>query len=337
MSLIMMTEFERIQSKILNLNDYNFNEIAFEVYQYQYHHNPVYKRFVDYLGRNNPIKDLTDIPFLPVEFFKNFQILSDEIRPLDYFESSGTTGQVTSKHYFQDTGLYEASYISGFQKFYGSPKDWVILGLLPSYLERQHSSLVNMVKGLMEISAHGLNGFYLYDYDKLHQVLKDASLVGKNILLFGVSFALLEFGSLFPDQYKNLTIIETGGMKGRGRELTRKELHQTLSGQLYPKAIHSEYGMSELFSQAYSTNEGVFECADTMKVLRRNPYDPFDVDTMPGRGNINVIDLANLHSCSFIATMDLGKFYGNGRFEVLGRADNSDVRGCNLMYIGSGK
>ncbi|MCO5248759.1 MAG: acyl transferase [Chitinophagales bacterium] len=327
-----MSEFEQIKTKILNLNDWNFEEIALEVFHYQSKHNLVYKRFIQLLDKKQTIKSIESIPFLPIEFFKSYQVISDEIKVLNYFESSGTTGQVTSKHYFQDTLLYQSSYLAGFEKFYGSPKDWIILGLLPSYLERQHSSLVNMVQGLIEISAHKANGFYLYNYDKLHEILKENTLSGKNIMLFGVTFALLEFAHLFPDEYKNLTIIETGGMKGRGKELTRDELHKILHENLQSAAIHSEYGMSELFSQAYSLRDGIFECSDTMRVLKRNPYDPLEVSRSVGRGNINVIDLANLHSCSFIATMDIGKFYEDGRFEVLGRADYSDIRGCNLMY-----
>lgn len=327
-----MQAYAELYSRIFNYKSNNFADLALDVFQYQYSYNPVYKKFVDLLGKSNQVHSLSDIPFMPVEFFKNNIILSKEFSPLDYFESSGTTDSITSKHYFDTLEYYEKSYLLGFEKHYGSPKDWVILGLLPSYLEREHASLVNMVQGLMKHSSHEQNGFYLYNYKELHHKLDEMKQSSQQVLLFGVTFALLEFAHLYPGEYPNLTILETGGMKGRGKELTREELHRILDSSLHPKAIHSEYGMTEMFSQAYSTHEGVFYPSPTLKVLKRNPYDPLDISESAGRGNINVIDLSNLHSCSFIATMDVGQFYGDGTFKVLGRSDFSDVRGCNLMF-----
>ncbi len=327
-----MQDFLKTGTRIFDIPSSEFDQLALEIFEYQYYYNPIYKQFVNYLNKKNSVKDIYTIPFLPVEFFKYHIIISEELRPVDYFESSGTTGTLQSRHYFQDLDIYEKSYLTGFQKNYGQPSEWVILGLLPSYLERKHASLVNMVKGLMQHSAQPENGFYLYNYENLSQILNNLLISGKKVMLFGVTFALLEFAEKFPGNFPHLTVVETGGMKGRGKELTREELHSYLRQRLQPKEIHSEYGMSEMFSQAYSTDNGVFYCSPTLKALKRNPYDPFDVQATKGRGNINVIDLSNIHSCSFLATMDIGEFYDDGSFKVLGRSDYSDVRGCNLMF-----
>lgn len=327
-----MQDFIKISPKIFNVTASEFDLLALEIFEYQYYHNPIYKQFVNFLNKKNSVIDIYSIPFLPVELFKHHTILSDELQPVSYFESSGTTGTIQSRHYFQDRDIYQKSYLAGFEQTYGSPADWVILGLLPSYLERQHASLVHMVKGLMQYSAKPENGFYLYNYEQLHSILSRLAGTEKKVMLFGVTFALLEFVQNYTGDFPNLTIIETGGMKGRGKELTRDELHSILKQKLHPHAIHSEYGMSEMFSQAYSTDKGVFYCSPTLKVLKRNPYDPFDIGASTGRGNINVIDLSNLHSCSFLATMDIGDFHEDGSFKVLGRSDFSDVRGCNLMF-----
>lgn len=327
-----MQGYSTLYPKIFDIENNDFEQIALDVFEYQYLHNPIYEQFVNYLNKKESVKDIYTIPFMPVEFFKHHSILANEFQANGYFESSGTTGSVHSKHYFQDLQFYEKSYLLGFEKHYGHPSDWVILGLLPSYLDRKNASLVNMVQGLMQKSAHPENDFFLYDYDQLYQVLTRLSNSNQNVMLFGVTFALLEFVQQYSSQFPNLTIIETGGMKGRGKELIREELHEFLHQRLQPKAIHSEYGMTEMFSQAYSTDQGIFHCSPTMKVLRRNPYDPFDIHSTTGRGNINVIDLSNLHSCSFLATMDIGEFYEDGTFKVLGRTDYSDIRGCNLMF-----
>lgn len=327
-----MLDYKKISSKIFNFPPSEFNNLALEIFDYQYHHNAIYRKYVDYLGRKEFVKDIFTIPYLPVELFKSHKIISDEFQALDYFESSGTTGMTPSRHYFEHLDLYNQSYLSGFTKQYGHPSEWVILGLLPSYLEREHASLVNMVDGLMKQSSHPDNGFYLYDYDQLKFTLDKTLFNNNKVILFGVTFALLDFAQKYSGDYRHLTIIETGGMKGRGKELTREELHLKLFSQLNPHQIHSEYGMSEMFSQAYSTDNGIFHCSSTMKALKRNPYDPLEISNTAGKGNINIIDLANLHSCSFLGTMDLGEFYEDGSFKVLGRTDYSDTRGCNLMF-----
>jgi hypothetical protein len=309
-------------------------DLIWQVYQFQYHYNPVYKRFVDLLGRYPREGDIFGIPFLPVELFKAHQVTCSNMEVQGYFESSGTTGSINSRHYITDFEVYKQSYLLGFESVYGAVAEWTILGLLPSYLEREHASLVYMVKGLMEQSSTRKEAFYLYDYHKLYDDLFKLKEQGKKVLLFGVTFALLDFASKFKGHFPHLTIIETGGMKGRGKELTRKELHLILKEAFGPAAIHSEYGMTEMLSQAYSTDRGVFYPSPTMKVLKRDAYDPLLVSDTAGRGMINVIDLSNLQSCSFIATQDIGLFHEDGSFEVLGRADHSDVRGCNLMVEG---
>jgi hypothetical protein len=258
-------------------------------------------------------------------------VLAAEKLPELFFESSGTTGQINSRHYIVDPTIYEESFLKGFERVYGSTRDWVIIGLLPSYLERQNASLVYMVDALIKMSSQEESGFYLYDFQALGNVLQKCKLNGKKVLLFGVTFALLQWADAFPGHYPNVTIIETGGMKGRGKELTRAALHQILKEKLQAAEIHSEYGMTELLSQAYSTDEGIFHCPPWMKALKRDLYDPLNVTLNAGRGCINIIDLANLNSCSFIATQDIGRFYADGSFEVLGRVDHSDIRGCNLL------
>jgi hypothetical protein len=326
-----MSEISQLKEKIFQINNDNLHSIVWEVFEFQYQHNEVYRKFTDFLGLQPRKVDLGSYPFLPVELFKNHEVVSVSELPVLYFESSGTTGQVNSRHFIADAGIYETSFTKGFERVYGSPKDWVMIGLLPSYLERKNASLVYMVELLMRQSGRPENGFYLYDFAALQQTLLDCKAKNIPVMLFGVTFALLEFAAQFPGIYDQVTIIETGGMKGRGKELTRNELHRILSQQLQPKAIHSEYGMTELLSQAYSTDAGIFDCPPWMKVLKRDIYDPLLVNAQEGRGCINVIDLANVLSCSFIATQDIGKFYDDGRFEVLGRVDNSDIRGCNLL------
>lgn len=326
-----MSEISQLKEKIFQINNDNLHSIVWEVFEFQYQHNKIYRKFTDYLGLQPRKEDLGSYPFLPVELFKNHRVVSVNETPSLHFESSGTTGQVNSRHYIADAEIYETSFTKGFERVYGSPKNWVILGLLPSYLERKNASLVYMVESLIRQSGRPENGFFLYDFAALRQTLLDCKAKNIPVMLFGVTFALLEFAAQFPGQYEQVTIIETGGMKGRGKELTRNELHDILSVQLQPKEIHSEYGMTELLSQAYSTDAGIFHCPPWMKVMKRDIYDPLLVNETQGRGCINVIDLANLLSCSFIATQDIGKFNSDGSFEVLGRVDNSDIRGCNLL------
>lgn len=326
-----MQQFEVLREKIFDFEQEQFEKLAWQVYQFQYQNNTVYREFVDTLNRKPVEGHLESIPFLPVELFKQHKVLCDPFQSSSFFESSGTTGSINSRHYITDVSLYERAFTDGFKQFYGEPSDWVILALLPSYAERPNASLVYMVNHWMNLSGQPENGHFLYNYDVLTERLNQSLASGKKVLLIGVTFALLEWAKQYPGEYFGLTIIETGGMKGRGKELVREELHTYLNDRLHPDAIHSEYGMTELFSQAYCQTNGIFRCIPTMKVLRRDPYDPLTVSALPGRGLLNIIDLANLGTCSFIAVQDVGKLNSDGSFEVLGRSDNSDTRGCNLM------
>lgn len=310
----------------------NFEALALDVFRHQFFHNKVYRGFCEAL-RKNPlnVKALGQIPFLPVSFFQQHRVAAFEGSHEHVFISSGTTGSTPSKHYVYDTGMYESSFLRGFRRFYGEPADYCILALLPGYLERSGSSLVYMVDALAGHSKNPHSGFYLYDLKALADKLVQLHTKGQRILLIGVTFALLDLAEKYPVKIPNAIIMETGGMKGRRRELVRHELHQILGEAFAVNTIHSEYGMTELFSQAYSKGQGLFECPPWMKALIRDPNDPLSLLPEGRTGGINVIDLANLHTCSFISTQDLGKIHPDGRFEVLGRFDHSDVRGCNLM------
>jgi hypothetical protein len=313
-------------------NEQEFNELALEIFRYQYHNNKVYREFIGYL--DIPVRDIVryvDIPCLPIEFFKHHKVVSGEKETELHFKSSGTTGIQPSTHYLQDAGLYHKSFLNGFRYFYGKPDDYVILGLLPSYLERQHSSLVYMVSHLIESSQNLLSGFFPDDYHRLDNILEKACRCGKKIMLLGVSYALLDFCESFPQRLHGHIVMETGGMKGRRNEMTREELHRILTEGFGVENIHSEYGMTELLSQGYSKGNGIFKAPPWMKVMARDCEDPFQNITQGRTGGINIIDLANVYSCSFLATQDLGKVNDDGGFEVLGRFDASDVRGCNLM------
>lgn len=315
-------------------NAAQFEEVALAIFKYQYHHNGVYRKFCDYLGKSDrTVAQLIDIPFLPIEFFKSHQVVCGNKKPQAIFESSGTTQSQTSKHIVPDLLLYEQSFLKAFSLFYGPVGDYCILALLPSYLERQGSSLVYMVNDLVKRSHHPDSGFYLDNLEELHNKLSGLEQKGTQTLLIGVSFALLDLAEKFPMPLKNTTIMETGGMKGRRKELIREELHLILKKAFGVTAVHSEYGMTELLSQGYSLGNGIFQSPPWMKILIRDSEDPLSFQTEGKTGGINVIDLANLHSCSFIATQDLGKTFPDGSFEVLGRFDNSDIRGCNLMVL----
>jgi hypothetical protein len=255
-----------------------------------------------------------------------------DFMPKAVFESSGTTQTINSRHYVKDISLYHKSFMKGFEQFYGNINEWCIIGLLPSYVERSNSSLVVMVDELIKKSGHQQSGFYLYEYEKLHEVLMRLEQLQQKTLLIGVTFALLDFAEKFPMKLVHTIVMETGGMKGRRKEMTREELHLFLEKQLGLQTIHSEYGMTELLSQAYSKGNGLFEPVHWMKVLIRNEDDPFDVQ-QHGAGIINVIDLANIYSCAFIATDDVGKVFENRTFEISGRIDNSDIRGCSLLVM----
>ena len=278
------------------------------------------------------VKTLPAIPMLPVSFFKTHRVITTDFTPETVFESSGTTQTNTSRHLVKDMGLYRQSFTNCFERFYGNVKDWCILGLLPSYLERQHSSLVMMVDELIKLSGHPNGDFYLADHKKLSQTLQRLESKQQKTLLIGVTFGLLDFAASFPQRLEYTIVMETGGMKGRRKELTRTEVHQLLRDGLGVSKVHSEYGMTELLSQAYSTGDGRFICPPWMKVLVRDAEDPLQVKES-GRGLLQVIDLANLYSCSFIATEDVGIVYEDGSFEVWGRLDNSDIRGCSLLVV----
>lgn len=311
-----------------------FKAAALHTFRFQYANNQVYRTFCQHLNTiPEKVRELADIPFVPIEFFKNNRLLSTA-DPVDIvFTSSGTTGSATSKHFVTDIKLYEQSYLSAFRQFYGEPTDFCILALLPSYLEREGSSLIYMVNDLITRSKNPKSGFFLHETRKLKEQLESLEASGTRTLLIGVSFALLDFCEKYQLHLKNTMIMETGGMKGRRKELIREELHDLLKKGFGVDTIHSEYGMTELLSQAYSKGKGIFSCPPWMKVLVRDTEDPFTYRCNGKTGGINIIDLANQNSCAFIATQDLGKKYDDGCFEILGRFDSSDIRGCNLMVL----
>jgi phenylacetate-coenzyme A ligase PaaK-like adenylate-forming protein len=321
--------------KIFNIqSELEFKEISLEIFKHQFKNNKVYRSFCDLLFVHpSDVKELKDIPFLPIQFFKSKKILSslDEIQ--ETFTSSGTTGSITSKHFVTDVSLYQQSYLKGFHHFYGDIKEYIVLALLPNYLERNGSSLVYMVDDLIKKSNQPESGFYLNNLDELAKKLIDLDKKGQKVLLIGVSFALLDLIEKKQFNLKNTVIMETGGMKGRRKELIRSELHSLLKHGFGVSEIHSEYGMTELLSQGYSNGNGVFDCPPWMKILTRDTEDALTIQQPNKTGGINVIDLANYNSCSFIATQDLGKVHKNGTFEIIGRFDNSDIRGCNLMVL----
>ncbi len=312
----------------------DFKETALNVFRFQYKRNRVYRKFCELLGRTpKNVQELEKVPFLPINFFKSHNVVSSSRKPEIIFTSSGTTGNQKSKHYITDVSIYETSFQRGFNLFYGDVSDKIILALLPSYLERKDSSLIYMVDQLIAKSHHPESGFYLNNLAELQEKLKRLDKAGKNILLIGVSFALLDLVENYQFELKNTIIMETGGMKGRRKEMIRDELHQILTQGFGVKVIHSEYGMTELLSQAYSAGNGIFECPPWMKILIRDPEDALSYQPLGKTGGINVIDLANLNSCSFIATQDLGRKHNLRHTSILGRFDNSDIRGCNLLVL----
>lgn len=325
---------QTLLKKIRTVKPDRFEEVCMELFRYQATENQLYKEFLRLLAIN--IADVScpeEIPFLPVELFKNYRIKTGDWEVQEVFTSSGTMGSSTSMHLLRDPDWYRDLSIHGFEQRYGSIKDWCILALLPAYLERKGSSLVYMVQQFMEASGHPKNGFYLNNSGELNQVLQDLKGGAQKVLLLGVSFALLDFAEQYPQDLRGITIMETGGMKGRREEITRKELHNILTKAFQLKLIHSEYGMTELLSQAWSTGRGHFFPSPTMRVLLREITDPFGLVPQGSTGLISVIDLANIDTISFIATDDLGKINKDGSFEILGRLDHSDVRGCNLMVV----
>ena len=315
-------------------NQKQFEKIALKTFRYQYENNLVYQEFCDLLHTNvQKVKTLQQIPFLPIQFFKSHTVVSNNEAPQAIFTSSGTTGMTTSQHLVTDVSLYEESYRRGFSQFYGNIENYVVLALLPSYLEREGSSLIYMIEDLIQLSNQPESGFYLNNHDELIEKLIELDSLGQNVILIGVTYALLDLIEKRKFQLQNTIIMETGGMKGKRKEMIREELHQQLCAGFGVASIHSEYGMTELLSQAYSLGEGIFECPSWMQILIRDTEDALSYITNGKTGGINVIDLANRNSCAFIATQDLGKKYANGTFEVLGRFDNSDIRGCNLMVV----
>jgi len=312
----------------------HFETMALDVFLHQYTHNRVYQTFCNHLGAHpQNVQTLQQVPFLPIEFFKSHEIVTGEHRAEKIFTSSGTTGSVVSRHLVADLGLYVKSFQTAFTQFYGPVQQYVVLALLPSYLERDGSSLIHMAQHLIENSGHTESGFYLHDLHALHSLLLDLESANVKTLLLGVTFALLDFAEQYPMPLKNTLIMETGGMKGRRKEMIREEVHKILCHAFSVPEIHSEYGMTELLSQAYSKGKGIFRGPPWMKILTRDTEDPLSFQISGKTGGINVIDLANIHSCSFIATQDLGKVYEDGSFEILGRFDHSDIRGCNLMAL----
>jgi hypothetical protein len=319
--------------KVFGVKEDNFEALALEIFRFQAENNPVYRDFLQALKTEAAhISDITRIPFLPVRFFKSHEIKTTVFEPQAVFESSGTTGSINSKHYVRDLSLYEESFVKGFEKFYGPVKNYCIIGLLPSYLERKNSSLLYMVDKLVQLSEHPQSGFYLNEFEQLSVVLQELEKRKQPTLLIGVTFALLDFAEKHSFPLQHTIVMETGGMKGRRKEMIRTEVHDILKNSFHLSSVHSEYGMTELLSQAYSKGDGIFNCPPWIKILMRDEEDPFAVNRS-GTGTINIIDLANIYSCSFIATDDVGKLNANGSFEVLGRVDGSDLRGCSLMVL----
>lgn len=312
----------------------DFKQACIEVFRYQTTNNVLYKEYLAYRKcAVETVQNVEDIPFLPIELFKKHTVITGHGTPQIVFSSSGTTGAITSQHSVLDLSLYEASFMKTFAQFYGDVTQYAILALLPAYLERGGSSLVYMAQKLIECSKNSSSGFYLYNHTELQQTITQLELSGQPYILLGVSFALLDFAEQFPQTLRHGIVMETGGMKGRRREMIRAELHEYLQRQLGVASIHSEYGMTELLSQAYSKGEGYYFCPPWMKVLIRDAYDPYSYQSVGQAGCINVVDLANYHSCSFLETSDMGRINPDGSFEVTGRIDTSDVRGCNLMVL----
>lgn len=367
---------QTLEQAIFEVNESNFEETALKVFNFQANTNPIYQKFIQLLDiDSNAVQSIQDIPFLPIDFFKSQLILcrdeckseptpkikeninsndtnskndneiTKSLQPKEskiekvqaMFSSSGTTGQIQSKHYVKKRSLYEKSFQLSFAQFYGDIKDYCLLALLPAYLERTGSSLIYMVDNLIKQSNHPQSGFYLNEFDQLYQTLQKLEQQQQPTILIGVTFALLDFAETYKSPLKNTIVMETGGMKGRRKEIIREEVHAILQNSFGSKPIHSEYGMTELLSQAYSKGDGLYQTPSWMKVLIRETNDPFAYRSVGQSGAINIIDLANLYSCSFIATADLGRFIAksdkttNTQFEVLGRMDNSDIRGCSLL------
>jgi hypothetical protein len=334
----MMQQDNLFPTRWQDFNKSDFEDLALETFRFQYAGNRVYRSFCDLL-RVDPeeVTSLARIPFLPISFFKSHRVVSGTFPDACVFESSGTTQSGNSRHHVKSLDLYRDSFMSCFRLFFGDPADWCILSLLPSYLERGNSSLVMMADALMEASGHPQSGFYLDQFDRLHGTLQQLESGGQKTILLGVTFALLDFSEQHPMDLHHTIVMETGGMKGRKREMTREEVHAQLKLQFGLASVHAEYGMTELLSQAYSFGDGLYRTPPWMRVLLREEDDPLSIvaagNGAEASGIINIIDLANRDSCAFIATDDLGRLHKDGSFEVIGRIDNSDIRGCSLMVL----
>jgi hypothetical protein len=322
-----------LRERILTVyNTTGFNELALEVFRFQYENCVVYREFADALSRNpGNVNRVADIPFIPVEFYQTREVICSGMEPVIEFQSSGTTGSMHGRHLLADPDLYDLSLIKGFSQVYGNPAAFTFAALTPGPEEKPHSSLIYMIAKLMHQNRKHRHGFFLNDTESLKSRLSGYEPAPGKTMLIGLTYALLDFAEMYPGDYPGLIIVETGGMKGRRKEITRTELHCRLKEAFSSAVIHSEYGMTELLSQAWSKQDGIFSTPPWMKVMIREVNDPFCC-SQPGRtGGISIIDLANLYSCSFIATQDLGRVKEDGRFEVLGRFDSSDLRGCSLM------
>ena len=312
----------------------SFNAAALAVFKHQFEHNSVYRSFCDLLYKHpSEVKTVQQIPFLPIQFFKSHTIVSNSKSAEATFTCSGTTGSIVSKHFVSDLEIYKQSFRRGFKSFYGAIEEYTVLALLPSYLEREGSSLVYMANDMIAQSKQPQSGFYLHDLEALKDTLLKLEAKRQKTLLIGVSYALLDLIEAHSFKLKHTTVMETGGMKGQRKELVKSELHTILKEGFGVDKIHSEYGMTELLSQAYSYGDGVFKTPAWMKILTRDPEDALSIQPIGKSGGVNIIDLANINSCAFIATQDLGKIHSNGTFEILGRFDESDIRGCNLMVL----
>ena len=324
-----------MQNAVFNIqNQSDFKTCALQVFRHQFKNNAIYRSFCDLLYiHSSDVKEIEEIPFLPIQFFKSHAVLSSTQAVKETFTSSGTTGSSVSKHMVTDLSWYTKSYTKGFEYFYGPIEEYTVLGLLPNYLERDGSSLIYMVDDFIKKSNKPASGFYLNNLTELSKTLIALDKKGEKVLLIGVTFALLDLIERQQFKLQNTIIMETGGMKGRRKEIIRNELHEILCAGFGVSKIYSEYGMTELLSQGYSSGDGVFDCPPWMKILARDTEDALTMVGTNKTGGLNVIDLANYNSCSFIATQDLGKVDNNGSFEVLGRFDHSDIRGCNLMVM----
>ena len=329
-----MKGLKSFKDRLKFMDENSFSDFSIDLFHFQFENNPVYHKYVRSLDIDPySVSQEGNIPFMPISLFKH-----QEIKTLDWdtqfiFESSGTTKSTTSKHFVDDIDFYKEVSSSIFRQFYGNPKDYIILALLPSYLERNNSSLVYMVDHLIESTGSEHSGFYLSNLDELREKIEYLGMSqDRTVMLWGVTFALMDFANNYATDMENMIIMETGGMKGRGEEIIRSDLHKQLFSKLKANSIHSEYGMTELLSQAYATENGKFTCPTWMKIFAREINDPFCPAPDGQQGVLNIIDLANIHSCAFIATEDLGRVYPDGTFEVLGRLDNSDMRGCNLLF-----